>query len=167
MSTNPSHGCTTDRPEFMDVNFAPSRALSRLKQRTKTSMLSRKKRRTMKNKFSLNLCPQEEKKSQPRRYHIIFKSASIWEKGCTMAKVFKPDVFPDVMCILDIKRVGKKETNVPIAVHNRRKDEDLQEYVYQVSWKGTDECTWQTKEDLGVYDYLAYQFDHWVEKIKL
>jgi hypothetical protein len=191
------HSWITDHADFSAQYFSPPQALLRFKQciPTKVSVegvvttpkkVTAKgvKRKTVdppaetknddtdapfkKHKSSPALCSQEQKrKSRTRKYHVMFQSKPIWQRGCKLVKVVEPKYFPDPMSILYVERVGAIEKNVPVAIRARAKhDESDQEYLYEVEWQGFKKSTWQTKLDLGVYDYLAYQFDHWVESTK-
>jgi hypothetical protein len=77
------------------------------------------------------------------------------------ASDFSSEEFPNVQNIVSVQRWQAEEQDVPVKILSRGKYNNKGVWYYQVEWQGTPNTTWQTKKDLGVYDYLAYQYDTW------
>jgi hypothetical protein len=95
---------------------------------------------------------------EERIYDIIWQNLPLYKgKFCRLRNTFRPDRFPPVMNIVSVTRSNGVEDNIPHYILSRRKCGRT--YQYCVDWGMGTYHTWQTKYDLGVYDYLAFQFD--------
>lgn len=74
-----------------------------------------------------------------------------------------PD-FPSSLNIVSVTRVRATEKNVPEKIVNRGKHTSRGPFYYNVVWKGSSVATWETRKSLGVYDFMADQFD---ERVRL
>jgi len=104
----------------------------------------------------------------PWRYSVVWQHTAVIEGLCgsKMRQTFDVEQFgqpgfPRAQNIVSVTRWKARETDVPEIILSRGKHHKNGVWYYQVKWQGTAITTWQTKVDLGVYDYMAIQFDDW------
>lgn len=106
---------------------------------------------------------QIDKMSNERKYLVYFrtKDALSVDSGPLVRNVFAVNDphFPKVGKIVKIRPYGHSESHIPVFISQRWPNEkDPRTYVYRVHWNNG--CiTWEPMKNLGIYDYLGYQFN--------